>query len=69
MEEERGREEESLNMRARGLNANDVFPSKERIVYFRETLSEEGLRSEGFEITDRGIPFRKIEAQGKAIGY
>jgi hypothetical protein len=56
-------------MRSRGLNSNDVFPSKDRIVEFREPLSDEGLRSEGFEITDRGIPYRKIEAQGKAIGY
>jgi hypothetical protein len=35
MEEERAREEECLNMRSRGLNSNDVFPSKERIVEFR----------------------------------
>lgn len=72
MDEER-REEEWLNMRSRGLNSNDVFPSKDRIVEFGdnfgEPLSDEGLRVEGFEITDRGIPFRRIEAQGKPIGF
>lgn len=56
-------------MRARGLNSNDVFSSKDRIVEFTEQLNEEGLRAEGFQITDRGIPYRKIQSQGKAIGY
>jgi hypothetical protein len=64
-------------MRSRGLNSNDVFPSKDRIAEFREEnmleqrekVTDEYLRAEGFEITDKGIPYRKIEAQGKAIGY
>lgn len=47
MDEER-REEDWLNMRSRGLNSNDVFPSKDRIVEFKEPLSDIGLRSEGF---------------------
>lgn len=50
-------------MRSRGLNSNDYFGNKDKTI---EYIPDEGSE---FEVTDRGIQYRKIEVQGKPVGY
>lgn len=57
-------------MRSKGLNSNDIFSNKISIIWMNESAkAKEDLINEGYEFTNEEICYRKIDYQGKAVGY